>query len=146
MHIPMPAALFLCTCLGAHAAADEQHIGLIKNVSGAVRVERGGATLAADPGMQLRVSDRLVSGPADTAGVVFRDGTLLSVGPSSVVHLRDYVFEPKQSRYRFDLFLAKGSAVYASGKIGKLSPESVRVDTPAATVGVRGTRFLIQAE
>jgi hypothetical protein len=142
----MLAALFLCTSVGTRAAQDEQHIGLIKNMTGAVRVERANASLTAEPGMQLQVSDRLVSGVGDAAGVVFRDGTLLSVGPSSVVHLRDYVFEPKSSKYRFDLFLAKGSAIYASGKIGKLSPESVRVDTPAATVGVRGTRFLIEAE
>jgi hypothetical protein len=44
------------------------------------------------------------------------------------------------------MYLKKGSAVYNSGKIGKLSPESVKLSTPRATVGVRGTRFIIKVE
>jgi len=33
----------------------------------------------------------------------------------------------------------RGVAVYASGQIAKLSPDAVRLETPAAIVGVRGT-------
>lgn len=142
----MAALTLLCFAHGAQAATGDEHVALIKNVTGAVQVQRAGSTLPADAGMRLQVDDRLVSAPGAAAGIVFRDGTLLSVGPASQVHLRDYVFEPQAAKYRFDLYLAKGSAIYASGKIGKLAPESVRVDTPTATVGVRGTRFLIEAE
>ena len=53
---------------------------------------------------------------------------------------------PKNSRYEFSLYMARGTAIYSSGKIGKLSPESVKVNTPTATVGVRGTRFIINAD
>jgi hypothetical protein len=56
------------------------------------------------------------------------------------------VFEPKNGKFSFSLYLAKGSAIYESGKIGKMSPQSVKVETPKATVGVRGTRFLIEAD
>lgn len=59
--------------------------------------------------------------------------------------VRDYVFEPKQGKFSFALYLAKGSAIYESGKIGKLSPQSVKVEAPNVTVGVRGIRFLIEA-
>ncbi|MET1024384.1 MAG: FecR domain-containing protein, partial [Pseudoxanthomonas sp.] len=59
--------------------------------------------------------------------------------------VRDYVFEPKEAKFSFSLYLDKGSAIYESGKIGRLAPESVKIDTPTATVGVRGTRFLIEA-
>ncbi len=140
------AWLALSSTLGAQAAAGDEHVALIKNLTGAVQVQRAGAVLPAEAGTRLQVDDTLVSAPGAAAGVVFRDGTLLSVGPASQVRLREYVFEPKASKYRFDLYLAKGSAIYASGRIGKLAPESVRVDTPTATVGVRGTRFLIEAE
>lgn len=140
------AWLALSSALGAQAAAGDEHVALIKNLTGAVQVQRAGAVLPAEAGTRLQVDDTLVSAPGAAAGVVFRDGTLLSVGPASQVRLREYVFEPKASKYRFDLYLAKGSAIYASGRIGKLAPESVRVDTPTATVGVRGTRFLIEAE
>jgi hypothetical protein len=34
---------------------------------------------------------------------------------------------------------------YLSGLIGKLSPESVRIETPTASIGVRGTHFAVKA-
>ena len=49
-------------------------------------------------------------------------------------------------KYAFSLYLDKGPAIYESGKIGKLAPEVVKVETPKATVGVRGTRFLIETD
>ena len=73
-------------------------------------------------------------------------GTRLTLGPGSELLVRDYVFEPRQARYAFSVHLAKGQAIYSSGKIGKLAPGSVKVSSPMATVGVRGTTFIIQAE
>ncbi len=132
--------------LVAPAYADDDHIALFKNVSGTMKVARKDAVLDATSGMNLFTSDRIISSADGSAGVVFKDGTLVTVGPSTEIHLRDYAFEPKNAKYEFSMYLAKGTAIYSSGKIGKLSPESVRVDTPTATVGVRGTRFIVTAE
>jgi len=35
-------------------------------------------------------------------------------------------------------------AAYVSGRMAKLSPDSVRLETPAAIVGVRGTTVAIK--
>jgi hypothetical protein len=64
-----------------------------------------------------------------------KDGTRLTLGPGSELLVRDYVFEPRQARYAFSVHLAKGQAIYSSGKIGKLAPGSVKVSSPMATVG-----------
>lgn len=133
-------------CLANPAFGEENHVAIFKNVSGAMKVVREGATLAAAPGMPLFMADKVVSEPGSSAGMVFKDGTLLTVGPSTEIQIRDYAFEPKNSKYEFSVYLAKGTAIYSSGKIGKLSPESVKVNTPTATVGVRGTRFIINAD
>ena len=127
------------------ALADD-HVAIFKNVTGPIKVLRQDGPVDATPGAPLFVSDKVVSGVGGSAGIVFKDGTLLTVGASSEVHLRDYVFEPKEARFDFSVYLAKGTAIYSSGKIGKLAPESVKVDTPTATVGVRGTRFIVTAE
>lgn len=142
----LAAAAALLGAAGRASAADEQHVALFKSVVGHVYVQRADSQLPAAPGMQLFVADRLTSDVGASAGIVFRDGTLLTLGAGSDVKVRDYVFEPKQAKYAFSVYLAKGSAVYSSGKIGKLSPESVKVDTPTSTVGVRGTRFIIEAQ
>jgi hypothetical protein len=139
------ALLLSLACLTGAAQAFDEHVALVKNVTGKVQVQRGGALVDVVPGTALFVSDRLVSGAGAAAGIVFKDGTLLTLGASSDIEVRRYVFEPAEAHYAFAVFLAKGDAIYASGKIGKLAPESVKVGTPTATVGVRGTRFIIQA-
>ena len=128
------------------AWAEDAHVALFKNVTGTMHVVRADQSIDATPGTTLFATDRVVSGANSSAGIVFKDGTLVTVGPSSDIQIRDYAFETKESKYQFSMYLAKGSAIYSSGKIGKLSPESVRIDTPTTTVGVRGTRFIVTAE
>lgn len=128
--------------LGDHAVDD--HAALIKSVAGVVKVSRQQQSFDAISGTTLQVSDRIITAPGATAAIVFRDGTLLTLGAGADILLRDYVFAPKDDKFAFSVYLAKGSAIYESGKIGKLSPQSVTVATPKATVGVRGTRFLIE--
>ncbi|WP_217703856.1 FecR family protein [Piscinibacter koreensis] len=140
------AAAASLALLATSARADDPHVALLKNVTGTIAVHRGGASVPAVSGMTLFVADRLVSSPGASAGIVFKDGTLLTLGPATEVQVRDYVFKPKEATYAFDVFLARGSAVYSSGKIGKVAPEAVKVGTPTATVGVRGTRFIVEAE
>lgn len=127
------------------AVAGESHVALVKGVNGDVQITRQHDTFKAISGTTLQVSDRVVTASGATAAIVFRDGTLLTLGSGADILVRDYVFEPKDGNFSFAVYLAKGSAIYESGKIGKLSPQSVKVETPNATVGVRGTRFLIEA-
>jgi hypothetical protein len=144
-------AMAWLTCLALPAiagssVADSDHAALIKSVTGEVKIIRGKNTIAATRGATLRVSDRVITARSASAAIVFKDGTLLTLGPDADVAVRDYVFEPKNGQFAFSIYLAKGSAIYESGKIGKLSPQSVKVETPKATIGVRGTRFLVEAE
>ncbi len=128
------------------AGAADDHVALVKNVTGHVHIVRGAEDIPAVPGSVVLRSDELSSERGASAGIVFRDGTLLTLGQASRVKVRDYVFEPQDKRYAFSIFLAKGQAIYSSGRIGKLAPESVKVDTPTSTVGVRGTKFIVTAE
>ena len=148
MHMKLRTMVLLAATWGlaSAAAAQEDHVAIFKNVAGGVKVVRSNADLNAAPGMGLFKSDRVVSDAGASAGLVFRDGTTLTVGSSTDVAIRDYAFEPKDSRYAFAVYMAKGTAIYSSGKIGKLAPAAVMVETPKAAVGVRGTRFIIQAE
>ena len=146
MNISRVGFLVGACMLAGSAFGQNNHVAIFKNVAGTVKVVRHDANLTAVSGMELLKSDKVVSGPGASSGIVFKDGTSLTVGASSEVVIRDYVFEPRESKYAFSVYLAKGSAIYSSGKIGKLSPDSVSVDTPKATIGVRGTRFIVEAE
>lgn len=145
MHAPTVLFLALGLLVGG-ASAEVEHVGIFKNVEGHIDIVRAGTTSSAAAGDKLFISDQLKSAAGASAGVVFKDGTLLTVGPATNIKLRDYLYEPKEAKYAFSLYLDKGSAIYSSGQIGKLAPEAVRVDSPTASVGVRGTRFIITAE
>lgn len=139
------AAVGVFVLAGAAHAAGES-VATFNNVSGDIGIARNGTTMNAVSGSTLFVSDRIVSGAGSSAGIVFKDGTQLTLGPSTDIQVRDYAFEPKQAKFEFFVYLARGAAVYSSGMIAKLSPESVKVATPTATIGVRGTRFIIEAD
>ena len=146
----MKKILYLCvfgwfTCLTMPALADADHVALVKSVSGSVKVIREGKTLDMASDTTLQMDDHVIAAPQATAAIAFRDGTLLTLGSGADILIRDYVFDPKADKYAFSLYMAKGSAIYESGKIGKLAPDAVKLETPTATVGVRGTRFLIEA-
>lgn len=141
------AGLFLAAtmlCAGG-AGAQDTHVALFKNVSGDVKVMRGNTTLVPVAGTTLMRADVVVCGPQSTGGIVFVDGTTLTLDASTEIEIRRYLFQPEAKQYDFALHLKKGSAIYSSGKLGKLSPDSVDLSTPRATIGVRGTRFIVSA-
>jgi hypothetical protein len=143
MAVPIVLLLFTASSSFGEEAA---FIALFKSVSGDVSVIREDEQIRAEPGMRLHQMDIIISGADGNAGVTFVDGTLLSVGPSSHVDLQQYLFEPIGKQYDFSIYLKKGRAVYSSGRIGKLAPEKVKVNTPRATLGIRGTRFIVRVD
>ena len=44
------------------------------------------------------------------------------------------------------LKFARGVAAYVSGRMAKLAPDAIRLETPSAIVGVRGTTVAIRVE
>lgn len=127
-------------------AFSQPQVGLLKSVTGDVSIQRDEMIVPATTGGQLENQDTLITRDNSTAGIIFTDGTTFAVGPNTEFEMRNYLFEPESDMYDFSLHLKKGSAVYNSGKIGKLAPDAVNLSTPRATIGVRGTRLIIKVE
>ncbi|MFZ5758092.1 MAG: FecR family protein [Thermodesulfobacteriota bacterium] len=119
----------------------ENAAGSIKNLQGAVLVERQGAAIPAEKGMRIYARDVIVTGADGSVGVILQDNTIFSLGPDSRLALEEYVFAPDEGRFALLAKMIKGTFVYLSGVIAKLSPESVRLETPVGTIAIRGTRF-----
>ncbi len=138
------ALLFmLCALLAAVPTVQAENnpapIGLVKTVTGDAAILREGRRIAARPGIQLVQGDVLTAGASGSMGVILRDDTLLSLGASSETHVEQFAFEPVNQRFGLVVRVAHGMIVYFSGKIAKRAPGSVRIETPVATLGVRGT-------
>ncbi|WP_321493077.1 FecR domain-containing protein [uncultured Desulfobacter sp.] len=130
----------------AAALGEELKVGFIKSVTGSVSVKRGETVISVNPGDPLFKSDVLTTQTNSSVGIIFTDGTTFAVDQSAEINIKDYLFQPKSNAYAFELFLKKGKAIYSSGRIEKLAPDKVCLSTPKATVGVRGTHFIIQVD
>jgi len=138
------AVAVLALAVSGFARAED--VGQIKVAKGAVHVERDGKRLPATVGMAIRQSDTLITGADGAAGVTFSDNSLLSTGPNSVLVVDLYMFDSTTHAGKFDSSLKKGTLAVVSGKIVKQTPGAMRVRTPAAIMGVRGTDFLVQVD
>jgi hypothetical protein len=118
--------------------------GRIKLASGEVFVVRGGNSVPAKVGQEVFESDGLRTGGDGRLGITLIDDTRVSLGPGSEVRLNSFLFTPAEGRLGLVLNFVRGMAVYVSGKIAKLAPDSIRLETPGAIVGVRGTTVAIQ--
>jgi hypothetical protein len=120
--------------------------GHVKVVSGSAFVVRGGSMIPAQPGQAIYQSDALRTGADGALGITLLDDTRVSLGPSSEVRVDRFLFAPGESGVGMVLKFMRGVAAYVSGRMAKLAPDSVRLETPAAIVGVRGTTIAIRVE
>ena len=142
----MRNTLFALAALALATPVMAADIGLIKVSKGAVQIERSGARVPATVGAPLRASDVIVTGADGSAGITFTDNSLVSVGPNSVFAIEKYTFDSTTHAGQFEGNLRQGRLAAVSGKMVKQSPESMKIRTPSAVMGVRGTEFVVQVD
>jgi len=120
--------------------------GRIKIASGSVFIVRAGATIPAQAGQVVFEADTLRTGADGRLGLTLKDDTRLSLGPSSEIRLDRFAYAPAEGRLGFVLNVVRGVAAYVSGRIAKLAPDSIRLEAPAAIVGVRGTTVAVRVD
>ena len=135
--------IILLPCL---AMGKELPIGKTKTIKGDVVVVRGGKELSVNIGDRVYRNDTIRTGSDSTVGIIFEDNTILSLGPNSAIVIEEYIFAPEKGVLSMVARILRGTASYLSGIIGKQSPEAVKFHTPDATIGIRGTQFLVRAE
>jgi hypothetical protein len=128
----------------AVSAQEPAAVGRIKIASGSVFIVRAGGLVPAKAGQDVFEADGLRTGPDGRVGITLKDDTRVSLGPSSEVRLDRFVYAPGAGQLAFVLRMVRGVAAYVSGRIAKLSPDAVRLETPQAIVGVRGTTVAIR--
>ena len=137
-------ALMLVCSMATPVVAQERPVaGRIKVSTGAAFIVRDGAEIPAGLGQHVFESDGLRTGVDGKIGVTLGDDTRLSLGPNSELKLERFTYTPADSAFGLALKFVRGAATYVSGRIAKLAPDSVRLETPAAIVGVRGTTLAI---
>ena len=120
--------------------------GRVKIASGSAFIVRAGTAVQAEAGQVVYQADTLRTGADGRIGITLKDDTRVSLGPSSEVRLDRYAYTPANGQVGFVMNVVRGVIAYVSGHIAKLAPDSIRLETPAAIVGVRGTTLALRVE
>jgi hypothetical protein len=94
-------------------------------------------------GDEIFLGDRIVTGPAGGLQVMLLDGTTFSIGPNSSMVIDEFVYDPANGTGRLSASVTRGTLRLISGRLARQEQEAIRIKTPAATVGVRGTMSFI---
>jgi hypothetical protein len=117
--------------------------GSVKTAQGGVVVHRGAQTIPATEGMHLLVNDILQTSADGRVGAILQDGTGIGLGPNTELKIDGFIYEPAQGKLALVLRLARGVMAYFSGRIARLAPGAVTVETPVGVMGLRGTRMAV---
>ena len=128
------------------AIAADGSVGSVKTMKGTASIIRLNAGVTAKVGERIFEGDVLRTGKDGSLGVAFKDDSLLSLGPNSEIVIDEFLFAPAEGKLSIVTRMLRGTAAYLSGMVGKLSPESVRFETPVASVGIRGTKLLVKID
>ena len=115
-------------------------IGQISSLKGIATVTRGTEVLAGKVGLQLEEKDIVKTQEKSKLQIIFKDGTIVTIGKSSNFNIYDYVYDTKQeAKDKVSFGFLKGSFKSITGKIGKIAPSRFKLKTSTATIGIRGT-------
>jgi hypothetical protein len=115
--------------------------------AGSVTIEHAGAVViqanVAGQAVRTKVGDLVYLGDVvQTAadgrvGINFTDGTSFNLSSNARMALTEFVYDPNGKSNSSLLSLTKGTFTFVAGNIAKTG--DMKVDTPVATMGIRGT-------
>ncbi len=128
----------------AFAQPGQPAAGHIKLASGAVFIVRAGTEIPARAGEAIFEADTVKTGPDGRLGITLKDDTRVSLGPGSEMRVTRFAYTPAEGHLGLVLSVFRGVVAYVSGRIARLSPDSIRLETPSAVMGVRGTTLALR--
>lgn len=138
----LPAVVLLASIVPAGAWA-AQSAGTIKILTGEATVTRDTSVLPAAIGQRIFPGDRIATASAGYLGIVFRDDTRITLGPNGEFLVREFDFDASSYAGSLVVSFLKGTVRVVTGIIAKHTPDRVKFDTATATIGIRGTDFIV---
>ncbi len=131
---------FFCSATTAYALAPDA--GAIGKIKGSGVLERNGAVVTGDTGVGVKSMDTAVTANGQMQ-IDFVDETRVDITEHSRLLIDEFVYDPGNNVGKLGLKASLGTMRYASGQIAKKYKQNVKIRTPSATIGVRGTDFVL---
>ena len=116
-------------------------VGKVTEQTGPTEIVRNKKSSPSAVNAPVEMNDTIITAKAK-AKLTFEDNTTINITEQSKVLIDDFVYDPKnKDAGKLSMKMVQGTARYASGQIAKNNPQAVNIQTPTATVAVRGTDF-----
>lgn len=135
-------AVTLClAALSAPASAQEQ-IGINAAVKGNVLIsseDRAAEQALVSKPIYLR--DWIDTSKHSTLQILLKDETTFTVGAQCKMQIDEFVYDPEKDNNRLSARVNRGVFRFVSGRTSKRNPDNITLNTPTASLGIRGTMF-----
>ena len=123
-------------------AAPEEPIGSVATVTGKATVTRDDKTIPLKVKDDIYLNDVVQTAASSSLGLTFSDGTTFNLKANAQIAIDTFVYEDggKQNAGVFDV--AKGTVAFVAAAVAKTG--DMKITTPTATLGIRGTSGLVE--
>lgn len=144
--IATKALVLLVSLFAATLAFAAQVAGTVTHLSGPLLAKKAdGTAKILSVKSTVEQGDTLISEKDTYARIKFIDNSEITLRPNSQLKIDSFVFEEDaQEKDSATFSLVKGGLRAVTGTLGKRSKERVGVNTPTATIGIRGTIFIAE--
>ncbi|HEX7563876.1 MAG TPA: FecR family protein, partial [Bradyrhizobium sp.] len=119
-------------------------IGHVTKLVGTATAIRNGVSIILNHGDNVEKGDVVQSGSGSTLGVTFIDGTVFGLSANARMVLNEMIYDPNGSDNSTLISLVSGTISFVAGQTAKHG--DMKIDTPVATMGIRGTAVLVEID
>ena len=119
-------------------------IGHVTKLVGTATAIRNGVSIILNQGDNVEKGDVVQSGSGSTLGLTFIDGTVFGLSANARMVLNEMIYDPNGSDNSTLISLVSGTISFVAGQTAKHG--DMKIDTPVATMGIRGTAVLVEID
>jgi len=97
-------------------------------------------------GSKVYYGDTIAVKKESNAQVLLLDETILTIGENSEVVIDEFIYDPNSKSGKIVSNILSGTVKIITGQISKNNPENLEIKTNTATLGARGTEFVVVAQ
>ena len=120
------------------------NIGNITELNGTGRVVRD-ETFQASLALDINSYDNVQTSNG-RLGITFLDDSQVRLTEHSELIIDEFIYDPDPSKSKMALQFASGTARFITGKLASIDKENISIQTPSATIGIRGTDFTVTVD
>jgi hypothetical protein len=133
-------SLALVTLLLLSPTITNASVGQVTEQTGPTEIKRSNSVVPSSVKSEIEMNDTITTANGKT-GITFKDDTKVQITEHSKLVIDNFVYDGEKKTGKLGIKMALGTIKYASGQIAKNDPQQVAIETPTATIGVRGTDF-----